>query len=132
MSPAVFRTYQQAAFADGNWNAGLTGIAQMATNNDPSKGAVGNFMGFPIYVAIGLDAVTTAPSTKANAHVVIAGIFDTTIQSNLKMTTDLIGDGDGVKVIDLENTTGDDKYRLMYEFLQGLDVAKPAEIVMYR
>lgn len=131
MSPAVFAAFRQAAYKDGNYQASLN-VARMATNIDPTRGAVGYFMDYPIYIAIGLDAITTAPSTKANAHVVLAGIFSNGEEGNLKMTTDLIGEQGEIKVLDLEPTTGDEKFRLVYDFKQGLDVAKPNEIVMYR
>ena len=131
MAPNVYRAYQQAAWTDGNFNAGLYLFLQgAATTNDVNKGAVGSFYGYPIYVTNGLDVVTTAPSTKANAHVVLMGTFNND-NSNLILATDLIGDLAQLNVIDLA-PVGNDSYRIQFSFKQGIGVANQNQIVMYR
>ena len=131
MAPQVFSAFRQAAWADGNFNAGLSNIQSFATNQDPAQGAVGYFYNYPVYVATGLDVVTTAPSTKANAHVVLMGQFAGQM-SNLILATDLIGDLGRIEILDLEQTTGNEQYRVKFDFKQGISVARPSEVVMYR
>jgi hypothetical protein len=131
MAPQVFSAFRQAAWSDGNFNAGLMQIQGFATNVDPAVGAVGNFYGIPVYIATALDTVTTAPSTKAYAHCVLMGIFSSDSDSNLIMATDLIGELGSVSLLDLEQTTGSENYRIKFEFKQGVAVAKPTEIVLY-
>lgn len=131
MAPQVFSAYRQAAWADGNFNAGLTQIQSFATINDPSRGPVGTFYNYPVYIATGLNAVTTAPSTRANAHVVLMGSFNGE-RSNLILATDMISDSASINVIDLYPANGNDSFRIQYMFKQGIGVANQDQIVMYR
>lgn len=130
LAPQVYSAFRQAAWADGNFNAGLMNIQGFATNQDPANGAVGNFYGIPVYIVTALDTVTTAPSTKAYAHVALMGIFGGD-NSNLIMATDLLGDLGKIDVLDLEPTTGSENFRTKFEFKQGVGVARPSEVVMY-
>ncbi len=134
MAPQVFSAYQQAAFKDGNLNAGLVGIQGFVSNTDPAQGAVGTFQGHPVYIAVGLNAITTAPATRANAHVVLMGAFgdENGRTSNLILATDLIGDENAMKVYDLQPTTTREQWAIMYDFRQGIGVANQSQIVMYR
>ncbi len=130
VSPEVFSAFRQAAWADGNFNAGLSNIQSFATNQDPSLGAVGYFYNIPMYIARGLDVVTTAPSTKANRGVAIMGAFGSD-NSNLILATDLMADQGRIEVLDLEPTTGSENWRFKFDFKQGIGVANQSQIVMY-
>jgi hypothetical protein len=131
VAPEVFSAFRQAAWADGNFNAGLANIQSFATNQDPALGAVGYFYNIPMYIATGLDAVTTAPSTKANRGVALMGIFNQD-NSNLILATDLMADQGRIEVLDLEPTTGSENWRFKFDFKQGIGVANQSQIVMYR
>lgn len=132
MAPQVYQAYQQAAWADGNFNAGLYQfLNQAATSANPIKGSVGSFYNHPIFVATGLDVVTTAPSTKANRGVVLMGEF-LNGRSNLLLATDLAGDMAKLNVTDLMPSSGNDSYRIQFMFKQGVGVANQNQIVMYR
>lgn len=130
MSPQVFSAFRQAAWSNGNFNAGLLQIQGFATTADPANGAVGNFYGYPVYIATALDTVTTAPTTKAYAHCVLMGLFDGE-DSNLILATDLMSDAKEIEVIDLQVRTGSENYRMKFDFKQGVGVTRPAEIVLY-
>ncbi len=133
MAPAVFSAYQQAAFKDGNLNAGLVGIQGFVSNTNPALGAVGTFQGHPVYIAVGLNALTAA-GVRANAHVVLMGAFGDAEgrASNLILATDLLGDENEMKVYDLQPTTTREKWAIMYDYRQGIGVANQNQIVMYR
>lgn len=133
MAPQVFSAYQQAAFKDGNLNAGLVGIQGFVSNTDPAQGAVGTFQGHPVYIAVGLNALTAA-GVRANAHVVLMGAFgdENGRTSNLILATDLIGDENAMKVYDLQPTTTREQWAIMYDYRQGIGVANQSQIVMYR
>lgn len=130
VSPEVFSAFRQAAWADGNFNAGLANIQSFATNQDPSLGAVGYLYNIPMYIANGLDAVTTAPSTRANRGVALFGIFNSD-NSNLILATDLMADQGRIEILDLEPTTGSENWRFKFDFKQGIGVANQSQIVMY-
>jgi hypothetical protein len=131
MSPQVYSAFRQAAWSGSTFNAGLAQIQGFATNQNPALGAVGDFYGIPVYIAPALDTITTVPSTRAYAHCVLMGIFSNEIDSNLVMATNLIGDMGQMPLLDLENTTGAEKYLAKFEFKQGIGVATPSQVVLY-
>jgi len=133
MAPNVFTAYQQAAFADGNLNAGLVGIQGFVSNSNPALGSVGTFLGHPVYIANGLSA-ETATGVRANAHVVLMGAFGDAEgrNSNLILATDLVAQSDEMKVFDLQPTTTREKWAIMFDYSQGIGVANQNQIVMYR
>lgn len=131
MSPNVYSAFRQAAWSDGNFNAGLMQIQGFATNIDPAQGAVGNFYGIPVFIVNALNTVTTAPSTRAYAHCVLMGIFSKDVNSNLIMATNLIGDLGQMPLLDIEPFSGNKKYIVDFEFSQGVGVATPSQIVLY-
>lgn len=130
LAPKVFSAFRQAAWKDGNFNAGLTQIQNFAQNTDPGLGSVGSFYNYPIYVATALDTITTAPSTADFAHVALMGNFNGDM-SNLVLATDLMQDLGSIQVLDLEGMTGNEQWRLKFDFKQGIGVANQDQIVMY-
>lgn len=130
LAPKVFDAFRQAAWADGNFNAGLTQIQNFAQNTDPGLGSVGSFYNYPIYIANALGTITTAPSTADFAHVALMGNFNGDM-SNLILATDLMQDLGRIQLLDLEGMTGNEEWRLKFDFKQGIGVANQDQIVMY-
>lgn len=127
MAPKVYAAYQQAAWADGNFNAGLTGLNSFATNQDPAEGVVGSFMGHPIYIAVGLNAVV------ANQHIVLMGAFGDANgrNSNLILATDMLSDDRTIEYVDMKPRTNRETWEVQFDYRQGIGVANQNQIVMY-
>lgn len=86
-----------------------SGIGNAASNQDVRQGL--NFLGYPIYMCPGMFDDTVA----------------FTYPSNIKIGTSVGADFNDLRVIDLRETTGDDKLRITGRFQIGAQVANPGD-----
>jgi len=125
VSPEVASAYEQALAASGSVTLATLGLGQI-NQSTPELTFLGYFSNtrIPMYVANGLRVV--------NKEVILAGCFSNDEMGNLLMATDALSDFGGIIVQDRQAVIASQAFiDILWSVRQGVDVARPTEIVLY-
>ena len=125
VSPEVASAYEAALAASGALTLATLGLGQI-NQSTPDLTFLGYFSNtrVPMYVANGLRVV--------NKEVILAGCFSNDEMGNLLMATDALSDFGGIIVQDRQAVIASQAFiDILWSVRQGVDVARPTEIVLY-